>query len=464
MTSIVVCLISVLCQLPHSGLESRKTPQPFRIQVVEQSSNWPVPLVQIETTHHLKWVTDNAGVVAIGSPELLGNETWFSIKSDGYEFASDGFGYSGIRLTPKAGESVTVQVKRTSLARRLGRLTGAGLFAESQQVGEFSDWQEQKITGCDSVRVAQHEGKLFWVWGDTSLLHYPLGLFHTLAARTDMEPLQKYEPPLELRFEYVTDKQQIPRDAAEMPGRGPSWLDGLVSLKDENGRSRLVATFAKVKKPMIVYRLGLCEWDRELQRFRHVKNTWELTDETPTPGLQPMGHVSRWADAEGRKWLLFGDPFPKLKCPDSYEAWSDPEQWKEVESPRKVKALGGQQITVHRGSIAWFESRQKWSCIFGQLNGDRSVLGEIWYTESDSPFGPWRPAVKVLSHNKYSFYNPKIQQELAPENAPFLLFEGTYTQTFSKASVPTPRYNYNQILYRVDFSELDQAFSKSVGD
>ena len=464
MTVIVLCLTLALCQVPQSGLGGLEAPRPFRIQVVEQSSKWPVPLVHLETTHHLKWVTDNAGVVAIDSPELLGRETWFSIKSDGYEFATDGFGFSGIRLTPKAGETVTVQVKRISLARRLGRLTGAGLFAESQQAGEYLDWQEQKITGCDSVRIAQHEGKLFWVWGDTSLFHYPLGLFHTLAASTELEPLQTYKPPLELRFSYVADKQQVPRNAAEIAGQGPTWLDGLISLKDENGRSRLVATYAKVKKPMVVYRLGLCEWDRQSQRFRHVKKLWELTEETPTPGLQPMGHVSRWTDAEGRKWLLFGDPFPTTKCPDSYEAWIDPEQWEKVESPATVQDLDGHQISVHRGSIAWIESRQKWSCIFGQLNGDRSVLGEIWYTESDSPFGPWRSAVKVLSHDKYSFYNPKIQQELVPKNSPFLLFEGTYTQTFSKASVPTPRYDYNQILYRVDFSELDMAFSESDAD
>jgi hypothetical protein len=34
-----------------------------------------------------------------------------------------------------------------------------------------------------------------------------------------------------------------------------------------------------------------------------------------------------------------------------------------------------------------------------------------------------------------------------------VFFEGTYTQTFSNAPVATPRYDYNQIMYRLDLSK-----------
>ena len=40
----------------------------------------------------------------------------------------------------------------------------------------------------------------------------------------------------------------------------------------------------------------------------------------------------------------------------------------------------------------------------------------------------------------------------APE-AGFLLFEGTYTAEFANHAQPTPRYNYNQILYRLDLDD-----------
>ena len=61
--------------------------------------------------------------------------------------------------------------------------------------------------------------------------------------------------------------------------------------------------------------------------------------------------------------------------------------------------------------------------------------------------------MKVLSHDNYTFYNPRIQTDLTPDNAPFILFEGTYTAEFADHARPTPRYNYNQILYRLDLDD-----------
>ena len=35
------------------------------------------------------------------------------------------------------------------------------------------------------------------------------------------------------------------------------------------------------------------------------------------------------------------------------------------------------------------------------------ALGEIWYAEADTPLGPWVYARKIVTHEKYSFYNPR---------------------------------------------------------
>jgi len=61
--------------------------------------------------------------------------------------------------------------------------------------------------------------------------------------------------------------------------------------------------------------------------------------------------------------------------------------------------------------------------------------------------------VKVLDHRLYTYYNPRIHPEFSPQGSPILLFEGTYTQLFSGAPVRTPRYDYNQILYRLDLDD-----------
>ena len=61
--------------------------------------------------------------------------------------------------------------------------------------------------------------------------------------------------------------------------------------------------------------------------------------------------------------------------------------------------------------------------------------------------------MKVLSHENYTFYNPQIDFQLTPADSPVLLFEGTYTAEFADHPSKTPRYNYNQILYRLDLDD-----------
>jgi hypothetical protein len=68
-------------------------------------------------------------------------------------------------------------------------------------------------------------------------------------------------------------------------------------------------------------------------------------------------------------------------------------------------AKTGKKVAVHRGSVRWNEFRKKWVCLFGQFGGS-SHVGEIWYAEANGPTGPWTTAVKVVTHDKYSFYNP----------------------------------------------------------
>src|SRR6266704_5040103 len=98
-------------------------PQPCRIEVVEKGSGWPVPLVELRTTHHVRFVSDNAGVIAFDLPESMGRETWFDVIGHGYDVPKDGFGSRGVRLRPEPGSTLKVEVTRRIIAKRLGRLT-----------------------------------------------------------------------------------------------------------------------------------------------------------------------------------------------------------------------------------------------------------------------------------------------------------------------------------------------------
>lgn len=435
--------------------------QPFQIKVIDKENGWPVPLVELRTTHNVRFVTDNAGVIAFELPELMGKEIWLDLKGHGYEVEADGFGFRGVRMTPNPGDSITVQVNRTNIARRLGRLTGGGLFSESQQLGSELQWTESGVLGCDSVQIARHQGKLYWAWGDTVLPHYPLGIFHMSSATTQLKPLESFTPPISLHFDYFTDEKGTPRGVAKMPGSGPTWVSGYVSLPDQAGKSHLVGTYRKIKPPLDTYEAGLLVWDDEANSFHQLRVLWTKSDDSHKAPSLPEGHPVFWKDERGKNWVLFGDPFPTIRCRANFEAWHDPSQWETLRPQEKLtSADNDRDVRPHRGSIAWNAWREQWVAIFTEIEGDPSFLGEVWYAEADSPFGPWGPAVKVVSHDNYSFYNPRIHPEFTADDSPILLFEGTYTRQFSGAEQPTPRYDYNQILYRLDLDDAALSAAK----
>jgi hypothetical protein len=434
-----------LSALPAIGANAH-----FRIEVVDRESGWPVPLVELRTTHQLSFFTDNAGVVVIDEPDLLGREVWLGVSSDGYQVKPDGFGSAGVRVQVEGGKKARIEVERTMVAKRLGRLTGAGLFNHLEKAGGTPPIKESGVMGSDSVLLTRYRDRLFWLWGDTNIAEYPLGNFSSTSATTPLLPLGTFEPPLALNYGYLKTDGKL-RRMAPLEGHGPTWLSAMTSVKDRSGNERLVATYSKIENHLDDYEIGLCAFDDDRGVFSPVRRVWR-NGEAKKP-LIPRGHPFRWKDPNGSEWLLFGDPFPSLKCPASYEGWSDPSKWQEIPPPASPRDAEGAEIIPHRGSVCWNVHLNRWITIFTQNQGKPSAFGEIWYAEADSPFGPWSTAVKVVTHRNYTFYNPRIQHELTTPESPFIVFEGTYTAEFADKAVPTPRFNYNQILYRLDLDD-----------
>ena len=455
---------AVVLWLADAGAVVAFAAEPCRIEVVDKENGWPVPLVELRTTHHARYITDNAGVIALDDPELFGREIWFSVIGHGYGVKADGFGLRGVRLRPEAGKTLRIEVTRTNIAKRLGRITGAGIFAESQKLGEHADWRETGVFGCDSVQDSVHDGRHFWLWGDTTLPHYPLGVFDGTSATTDLRPLTKFEPPVKLQLNYFRDEQEKPRGVAKMPGSGPTWVTGYVSLPDKTGKSRLVGSYCKVKPPLEAYEWGLCVWDDAAEAFEPHKIIWTKADGIDRP-LVPEGHPALWTDEDGLEWLLIGNPLPTFRCPATFEDWEEVRKWEALTPQATLKAADGSgDVKPHSGSIAHNAFRKRWVTVFMQHFGKPSAFGELWYAEADRPTGPWGPAVKILTHENYTFYNPRLHPEFTPEGSPILLFEGTYTQQFADKPEPTARYDYNQILYRLDLDDEQLAPAHKLGE
>ena len=427
---------------------------PCRIDVVERGSGWPVPLVELRTLHGARFVSDNAGVIALDLPELMDREVWLEVSGHGYGVKADGFGYRGVRLTPSPGGRLRVEVERTMLARRLGRVTGAGIFGESQKLGLEAGWVESGVFGCDSVQAVPFGSGVFWAWGDTTLPRYPLGIFHMSAAVTPARPLAVFEPPLRLEYRHFRGTEGRPRDVARLPGPGPTWLSGLAVLPDREGRLRLVASYAKIRPPLSAYETGLCVWNEASAHFEPLAVIWRELDAGPRPPPLPEGHAFIAKEANGEEWVHFGNPLPVLRCRATFEAWRDPVNWERLEAPATLApADGGKAVKLHGGSVAWHPWRRRWVTIFTQAGGEGSFLGDLWYAEARGPRGPWGPAVRVLRHENYTFYNPRIHAMWADAASPALIFEGTFTREFADRPPAVPRFDYNQVMYRLDLDE-----------
>jgi hypothetical protein len=430
---------------------------PFVIKVVDESTNRGVPLVELTTVHGVTYVTDNAGIVAFDEPGLMNAPMFFKVTSHGYEFSKDGLGFQGKRLTTIPGKTAFIQIKRINLAERLCRLTGAGLYHHSVRaelpIPIKQPLLNAKVLGSDSVHTAIFRDKLYWLWGDTNRPRYPLGNFHVTMAISPLLKNSDPRPVAGVNYTYFTDKDGFARKMAPIAGKGPTWLGAMLTLRDKKGKDRLVATYVKVLKSMEVYEAGLCEFNPE-------KEVFEKRFTFPNPkSLRPNGHPLRH-QVKGRSWVYCGSTLPDMRFPENYESWLDPSTYESVKADANFTDAEGSKVKRHHGHVTWNPWRKRWISIFTQSWAKPSFLGEIWYAEASAPEGPWSKAVKIMTHDHYSFYNPMQHPYWAEDNGRVIYFEGTYTMAFSGNRNPTPRYDYNQILYRLDLSDRRLRFAQ----
>ncbi len=476
-------------------------PAPFAIEVVDEQTGRGVPLVELTTVHNVTYVTDSAGVVAFDEPGLMDTRVFFQVKSHGYEFAADGFGYRGAALDVKPGGSATLKIRRLNIAERLYRVTGAGIYRDSLFVGRPAPIREPvlngQVFGSDSVINAQYGDKLWWFWGDTNRPGYPLGNFHVPGATSDLPADGGLDPDRGVDLTYLVGDDGFARPTAKLPGEGPTWIFGLVALRDGSGRERMFAGYSKVKPPMEVYERGLVEFDPEAKAFAKAATF-------PIDGpLFPDGHAVV-VERDGKSFVHFSGAAPlvrvaadpeSLRDPKQYEAFTclfagsrmkEPQVERDAEGrpvyawkadtpptgPAEARSLvekgllkadeaivvprdpdTGQGFLMHNGGTCWNPWRGRWTLVATEVFGKPSMLGEIWYAESDAPEGPWAYARKILTHDKYSFYNPKWHPYFFKEDGRIAYFEGTYTASFSGNDRPTPRYEYNQIMHKLDLGD-----------
>lgn len=493
------------CSLALLALSVPAASPYFRIQVVDAATGRGVPLVELETVDRAKWITDNAGLVAFHEPGLMDRKVFFSVRSHGYVYPKDGFGMAGVAFTPQAGERVEIRIRRVNIAERLYRITGAGLYRDSVLLGERPPLREPllnaEVLGQDSVQTAVYRGRIHWLWGDTQRARYPLGHFWTAGATSELPDKGGLAPGVGIDLTYFADADGFSRGMWPRPKEGLIWTDGLVAVPDAQGRERLVARGARMKDlgHLLSHELGV--YDDEKNLFERateypLDETWRCPSGQGTrdgsnvyfqgstkclAAFPAVRVAARYEDVknpaayEAFTCLSEGAPFAGGKTRIERDAAGHPVyRWTKHAPPlnadqeRELVKAGtiaaedaryqpcdiesGKPVAIHAGSVHWNAFRKKWILIASQLGGT-SMLGEIWYGEAEAVTGPWKRVRKIVTHDKYSFYNPVHHPFFDQDGGRIVYFEGTYTTTFSGNASPTPRYEYNQIMYRLDLAD-----------
>lgn len=495
LTSVVAwCLAwGVAATTPNPAQAATSTSACFAIQVVDEATGRGVPLVELKTVHHAAWWTDSAGLVAFDEPGLMGQEVFFHVASPGYEYAKDFFEHRGVKLHPQPGERAQIKLKRINIAERLYRVTGAGIYRDSALLGAPLPLKQPvfnaQVVGQDTVIATPYRGKIYWFWGDTERASYPLGNFNASGATSELPAAGGLDPGVGVDLKYFTDDTGFSKGMCPDMGEGLKWIEGLLTLPDQDGRERLLAHVAVMENLRRAHAWhlamfnddkqvfeSLVRWDihephdsahpfrarvngvdyfylypsfrvrAELAALRDLKNyeaftciagDGKLRGEQPEMERDGDGHArytwkagaDRWHSGQLRNLLRRGG----LKATESWL------QLRDVDT--------GTSIEPGRGSVFWNQYRQRWIMITS------GKPGEVWFSEGDAPTGPWVYARRVAHHGRYNFYNPTQHPFFDQDGGRVIYFEGTYTDSFTDAPVKTPRYEYNQLMYRLTLDD-----------
>jgi len=478
----------------------------YRITVVDSATGRGVPLVELRTTNDTRYFTDSNGNVAFDEAGLMNRKVFFTVTSHGYTYPKDSFGYPGLALDVKPGGSAIVKIDRINIAERLYRITGEGIYRDTLMLGLKAPTRDPLLNGSvmgqDTVEAARYNGKLYWFYGDTGRPGYPLGNFRTSGATSIPPDAGGLNPETGVDLTYFTDPSGFCKEMLPARDPGPIWVGGICTVRDSAGAEKLLCNFARMKSLEQVLQRGLAVFNDAKQLFEPVV---DLDIVAPTcPIGHPFHALNNGVDTLYGA-LNDGVPIPcnrvaallnRVKDPASYEAYSCLAQgtrysgaetrldrdasgkiryaWKQ-----RTEALGwkqqqelikqgkikpdealiqlrdpktGKSVAPATGSVYWNAYRNCWVMIVQEIGGT-SLLGEVWYSEADTPTGPWVYAQKIITHDNYTFYNPTQHPFLDQFGGKRIYLEGTYTHTFSGNQDTTPRYDYNQIMYALSLDD-----------
>lgn len=475
---LILCILSF--SYPILGQEVDQ--ELFIIEVVDAKTGRGIPMVELRTTGKDLYISDSNGIIAFDDATLLGQQVFFYVFSHGYKDPE-----KEIYLDAVPGSRSTIKLHRLNLAERLYRITGQGIYRESERAGIEIPINKHalngKVTGQDTYINTAYKGKIYWFWGDT------FGPAHfngrVSGATSELPENGGLDPEVGIDLKYFTNSGGFSKSMAAIPGPGLVWIDWLVVLQDKQANERLYAKYSRMGESFKSREQGIA-------RFNDLKQVFEplVPIDSWTGSGHSSGHPERITlNTTEYLYIFHRLGLERVKAnlisltnPDSYEyftctnlhgeraetsgkseneigvlcSWKAGLKGKPVASDNSsafrgwfepIDVLTGNKISVNPASVFWNEFRKRWIMIAYEF------VGGVWFLEADTPTGPWVYARKIIYHNNYDFYNIGQHPLFDQEDGRLIYLEGTYTLGFSGNTSPTPLYDYNQMMYRLTLDD-----------
>src|SRR5262249_4799602 len=152
-------------------------------------------------------------------------------------------------------------------------------------------------------------------------------------------------------------------------------IEGLFTLKDPEGRERLLATYTVQQ--------GLKPPDEcGVAAFQDGKQQFEPMFQYPCrKESHRSSHPFLYRDGAVEYWYLY----PWLRVPNDWNAVRDIARWEQRDFHPPVNA-------TRASAAAWNQYRKRFVLL-------SENTGEVWYAEAERPEGPYGTAVKIVEHH-----------------------------------------------------------------
>jgi hypothetical protein len=463
---------------------------PYWVRVVDEETGRGVSLVQLTAHNSTSYWTDSSGIAVIEDPVLQNQDVQFEVRSDGYIFEQKSTRDSRVDLHVRAGAHDELKIKRTDIAKRLYRITGADIYRDTLLAGFkppiSHPLMDSGVVGQDTNIAVIYKGKIFWCWGDTNGL--TRSNYKATCAVSGLPSQGGLDPSTGVDLTYFSDGNGFVRAMLPLRGPGTIWITSLFTVKDKHGIERLMATYTRQIKLEPPFEFGIAE-------FNDTTGTFDVLSKIPPPTNHFTSHPFHLS-VDGKDYLYLYPlervpaDWKAVQNPDSYESYTCLKQgakldmqnpqlerdasgalvcgWKHntawIDADRELELMNrglidkahanfllldvdtGEPTKARPESVAWNAYRKKWILL-------SQHVGTAFYSEANQPIGPWLKAKAIATHPAYNFYNLVQHQFFDADGGRFIYFEGTYTAKFSAAKQKTPRYDYNQLMYRLDLSD-----------